>query len=87
MNKLEKLIEQGKEVGSTIFLDTYSALAGDVELSITDKREYYTWLAKVKLFVDRNFDENKLIAELHELSSKITPKNHLLNIRGITGRI
>ena len=74
MNKLETLIQEGKELFQKI---KFVEPPRNVIRNIADKGRYFLWLNQSKNLLNKYFRENPLTNDFVELSKKITPDTHL----------
>lgn len=79
MNKLQKLIQEGKILQSSISYvePPYGVMRLYAVYKINDEANYYVWLNSAKVFLDKYFTKNRLVNEFYELSKDITPKSHV----------
>lgn len=79
MNKLETLIQEGKELFQKIkFVEPpRNVIRTFAVYDIADKGRYFLWLNQSKNLLNKYFRENPLTNDFVELSKKITPDTHL----------
>lgn len=79
MNKLETLIQEGKELLQKIkFVEPpRNVIRTFAVYDIVDKERYFLWLNQSKNLLNKHFKDNQLTNEFVELSKKITPDTHL----------
>lgn len=79
MNKLETLIQEGKELYTDIiYVEPPENVFRTYDVyDIVDKERYFLWLNRTKNLLNKSFDKNPLADEFVELSKKITPDSHL----------
>lgn len=79
MNKLETLIQEGKELYTDIiYVEPPENVFRTYDVyDIVDKGRYFLWLNQSKNLLNKYFRENPLTNDFVELSKKITPDTHL----------